>query len=81
MDLSPSLFAHCREDSMNLPDLFAIPRQRQPQKIAIQYSSAAGEEIRLSYDELHAAAEQLAAPDIAKPRRLCSRQQDAEPAH
>ncbi|HMN27689.1 MAG TPA: AMP-binding protein [Caldilineaceae bacterium] len=45
---------------MNLPDLFAIPRQRHPQKIAIQYSSAAGEEIGFSYDELHRAAEQLA---------------------
>ena len=46
---------------MNLPDLFAIPRQRHPQKIAIQYSGAAGEETHFSYDELHTAAEQLAA--------------------
>jgi malonyl-CoA/methylmalonyl-CoA synthetase len=46
---------------MNLHDLFATPRQRTPDKVALQFLSESGEEITYTYEQLHQAAEQLAA--------------------
>ncbi len=46
---------------MNLHDLFAIPRQRTPHKIALQALDAAPTSTTFSYADLFAAADQLAA--------------------
>ncbi len=46
---------------MNLIDLFEIPRRRSPDKPAVEARDAAGRAVTLSYEELHAASERLAA--------------------
>lgn len=46
---------------MNLHDLFAIPRQRTPEKQALQFTDEAGAESSYTYAELHSAADRLAA--------------------
>ena len=46
---------------MNLHDLFAMPRQRAPSKVALHFVSEQGAETTYTYDQLYAAVEQLAA--------------------
>lgn len=46
---------------MNLVDLFKIPRDRTPDKIALQYTTPAGKEATLTYAELFARADRVAA--------------------
>jgi malonyl-CoA/methylmalonyl-CoA synthetase len=46
---------------MNLHDLFAIPRQRTPDKVALEFDAGDGSLVSLTYAQLHAAAERLAA--------------------
>ncbi len=46
---------------MNLYELFAIPRQRTPQKTALQWHSDANLVTEMTYDQLYTAVDQLAA--------------------
>lgn len=46
---------------MNLHELFAIPRQRTPQKTAIQWRNDANVTIDITYEQLYRAVDQLAA--------------------
>ncbi len=45
---------------MNLHDLFAIPRHRSPHKVAIEFVDGNGTTAQLTYEQLHAAVDQLA---------------------
>jgi malonyl-CoA/methylmalonyl-CoA synthetase len=49
---------------MNLHNLFAIPRQRTPEKLALHFVNEAGQERTFTYAELYAAVDQVAA-DLA----------------
>jgi malonyl-CoA/methylmalonyl-CoA synthetase len=46
---------------MNLSDLFAIPRGRSPEKLALHFCNDAGEVMAFSYAALYAAVDRLAA--------------------
>jgi len=46
---------------MNLHDLFAIPRRRAPEKKAIQFQGEVGPAVDITYAELYAAVDRLAA--------------------
>ncbi|HVS02237.1 MAG TPA: AMP-binding protein [Thermoanaerobaculia bacterium] len=51
---------------MNLSDLFAIPRQRDPQRPALRFEPAPGAARELTYEGLHRRAERLAAGLLAR---------------
>lgn len=46
---------------MNLFDLFLIPRQRAPDKVALEFRGVGGSQRTLTYESLHAEAESVAA--------------------